>query len=85
MAEYWVCVRGELTDHDVTGLNARGVATDDLRRISGGFGSAPIQWQTLRTCVRVSATDDSEAIETIAEVLGLEAADLTAYSAEVFR
>jgi hypothetical protein len=85
MADVWVCVRGDLTEPQTTTLEAAGIAVHDLRRISAAFGEPPIEWQTLRTCVRVSATGDAEAKAEIARVLGLDAADLTAYSAEIFR
>jgi hypothetical protein len=84
MAEFWVSVRGDLPEHQVTTLQAAGIAVDDLRQISGGTG-IPIQWQTLRTCVRVGASDDAAAKDEVANALGLDAAELTAYSAEFFR
>jgi hypothetical protein len=82
MAEFWVCVRGNLSEQQVTTLAAAGVAVDDLRRISGGYGD---EWQTLRTCVHASAMDDSEAKEEIAKALSLDATELAAYSTEIFR
>jgi hypothetical protein len=85
MAEFWVCMRGDMTAKQVATLEAAGVATDDLRRISAGFQGAPDEWQTLRTCVRISARDDSNAKDEIARVLDLDAADLVTYSAEIFR
>jgi hypothetical protein len=83
MEEFWVCVTGELTEDQGATLEDAGIAVDDLRRISAGFQGA--EWQTLRTCVRVSARDDSAAKGEVARVLSLEATDLTAYSADVFR
>jgi hypothetical protein len=41
-----------------------------------GWGDPPNEWETLRTFVSVSAE--------IAGVLGLDADDLLAYSAEIF-
>lgn len=84
LAEFWVCVKGELAESDVAALDASGIATDDLRRMSAGFGT-PIEWRTLRTCVRVSASDESDAKDEVAQLLSRDAGDLNAYSAEIFR
>jgi hypothetical protein len=40
----------------------------------------PIEWETLRTFVCVSAGEGAEARGEVAEALGLDAADLLAYS-----
>jgi hypothetical protein len=56
----------------------------DLRRTAGGWGDPPIEWETLRTFVRVSARDDLAAKREVAGALGLDADDLLAYSDEIF-
>jgi hypothetical protein len=83
MADVWVCVRGDLTEHQTTALKAAGIPVDDLRRISAAFGEPPIEWETQRTCVRVHA-EEAEAKAEIARALGIDADDLSAYSAEIF-
>jgi hypothetical protein len=80
MAEFWVCVRGELTEDQGATLEDAGIAMVTFGESRLAFQGA--EWQTVRTCVRVSARDDSEAKGAIAKVLSLDATDLTAY---VFR
>jgi hypothetical protein len=84
MADFWICVQGELESEQVEKLEGAGIWVDDLRRISGGFGT-PIQWETLRTCARVSEADEAAARAKMADVLGVDYGALTAYSAEIFR
>jgi hypothetical protein len=81
--EFWVGIRGNPTAEQLAALESTGIAVDDLRLISGGFGT-PVQWETLRTCVRIPAADESEAKATVAQALDSDA-DLVAYSAEIFR
>ena len=57
---------------------------DDLRLISAGYGT-PTQWETMRTCVHVPAVDESEARTEVARAVGVDADDLLAFSAEIFR
>lgn len=85
MAEFWVGIRGDLAPEQIAALTAAGIAPYDLRRLASGWGEPPIEWETMRTFVRVSADDDSAAKAEIERVLGLDAADLVAYSAEVFK
>ena len=85
MGEFWVGVRGDLTAEQMEALKAAAIVAYDLRRTAGGWGEPPIEWETLRTFVRVSARDDSEAKGDVARALGLDADDLLAYSPEVFR
>jgi hypothetical protein len=84
VVDFWVGIRGDLTPEAVEVLREAGIAVYDLRRTAGGWGDPPIEWETLRTFVPVSAPADSEAKAEIAGVLGLDADDLVAYSAEVF-
>jgi hypothetical protein len=84
MAEFWVGVKGDLTAEQGETLNSAGFALDDLRLISAGFG-IPVQWETMRTCIRVSAPDEARARDEVARALGFEPADLVGYSAEFFR
>jgi hypothetical protein len=65
-------------------LKAAGIVVYDLRMTAGAWGEPPVQWETLRTFVRVSAADDSEARGDVAGALGIEASDLVAYSNEFF-
>jgi hypothetical protein len=85
MGDFWVGVRGDLTAEQIEALKAAGIVVYDLRRTAGGWGEPPIEWETLRTFVRVSAPDDSGAKGEVAQALGLDAGDLLAYSAEIFR
>ena len=64
-------------------MESAGIAVEDLRLISAGFG-VPVQWEMMRTCVRVSAADESVARAAIALTLGVNMADLRTYSAEIF-
>jgi hypothetical protein len=86
MADYWVGVRGDPTTEDLAALQSAGLDVSDLRNTSTGRYDAPavIEWRTLRTFVRVSADDEDAAKAQVAEVLGLPAPDLVAYSAAVF-
>jgi hypothetical protein len=84
VGDYWVGIRGDLTAEELEALKSAGIVAYDLRRTAGGWGEPPIEWETLRTFVRVSAGEDSEARGVVAEALGLDAADLLAYSDEVF-
>jgi hypothetical protein len=81
VAEFWVGAKGEFTMQQIEGLRSAGVAVDDLRKSSAGYGD---QWETLRTFVRATATDKSEARAEIAQILGVDADALVAYSAEVW-
>jgi hypothetical protein len=85
MGEFWVGIRGDLAPEQIEALKAAGIFTHELRMTAGGWGEPPIQWETLRTFVRVSAADDSEAKAEVADPLGLDAADLLAYSGEIFQ
>jgi hypothetical protein len=84
LRDFWVGIRGDLTAEAVEALRAAGIAVYDLRRTTGGWGDPPNEWETLRTFVSVSAAVDSDAKAEIAGVLGLDADDLLAYSAEIF-
>jgi hypothetical protein len=84
MGEFWVGIRGDLAPDQIAALTAAGIVAYDLRKMAGAWGEPPLQWETLRTFVRVSASDDSAAKEEVARALGLEAHDLVAYSNEVF-
>jgi hypothetical protein len=85
MGDFWVGVRGDLTAEQIEALKAAGIVVYDLRRTAGGWGEPPIRWETLRTFVRVSASDDSEAKGEVAGALGLDAADLLVGPAEIFQ
>jgi hypothetical protein len=85
VGDFWVGIRGDLTAEQLEALKSAGIVAYDLRRTAGGWGEPPIEWETLRTFVRVSAREDSEARGEVAEALGLDAADLLAYSDEVFQ
>jgi hypothetical protein len=65
-------------------LKSAGTVGYDLQRTAGSWGEPPIESETLRTFVRVSAGDDSEAKDEVAATLGLDADDLLAYSDEIF-
>lgn len=84
MGDFWVGIRGDLTADAIEALKRSGIAVYDLRRTASGWGDPPIEWETLRTFVSVSAADDSEAKAVVAGVLGLDADDLLAYSGDVF-
>lgn len=84
VGDFWVGVRGDLTAEQTEALKAAGIVVYDLRRTAGAWGETPVEWQTLRTFVRVSTADDSEAKDEVAEALGLDATDLLAYSDDVF-
>jgi hypothetical protein len=84
VADFWVGMRGDLTAEIIEALKSAGIATYDLRRTAGGWGDPPIEWETLRTFVPVSAAGDSEAKAEVAGALGLDADDLLVYSVEVF-
>ena len=84
MAGFWVGIRGDLTAAQREALKTAGIVVDDLRLISAGYGTPP-QWETMRTCVHIPAVNESEAKTEVARTLGLEAGDLLAFSAEVFR
>jgi hypothetical protein len=84
MAGFWVGIRGDLTAEQREALKAAGIVVDDLRLISAGYGTPP-QWETMRTCVHVPAVDEAEAKTEVARTLGVEAGDLLAFSAAVFR
>ena len=62
-------------------MKSAGIAVNDLRRLSGGYGD---QWQTLPTFARATAADESEARAEVALALGVGADVLIAYSAEIF-
>jgi hypothetical protein len=81
VAEFWVGIKGDLAAEQAEALKSAGIAVDDLRRVSAGY--AP-QWHTLRTFLRASAADESEARAEIARVLDLDADDLIAGSYEFF-
>jgi hypothetical protein len=84
VGDFWVGIRGDLAAEQLEALKSAGIVAYDLRRTAGGWGEPPIEWETLRTFVRVSAAEDSEAKSEVARALGLDADDLLAYSAEVF-
>jgi hypothetical protein len=84
VGDFWVGIRGDLTAEQLEALTSAGIVAYDLRRTAAGWGEPPIEWETHRTFVRVSAADDSEA-RGEARALGLHADDLVAYSTEVFR
>jgi hypothetical protein len=84
MAGFWVGIKGDLTAEQMEALKTAGIVLDDLRLISAGYGT-PTQWETMRTCVHVPAVDESEAKTEVARTLGVDAGDLLAFSAEVFR
>jgi hypothetical protein len=84
MAGFWVGITGDLTAERREALKAAGIVVDDLRLISAGYGTPP-QWETMRTCVHVPAVDEAGARTEVARALGVDAGDLLAFSAEVFR
>ena len=84
MAGFWVGIKGDLTAEQREALKAAGIVVDDLRLISAGYGT-PTQWETMRTCVHVPAVDESEARTEVARAVGVDADDLLAFSAEIFR
>ncbi|HEY3070510.1 MAG TPA: hypothetical protein VGJ34_09350 [Gaiellaceae bacterium] len=84
MGEFWVGIRGDLAPEQIEALKAAGIVAYDLRKMAVGWGEPPIEWETLRTFVRVSASEDSEAKEEVARALGIDAHDLVAYSNDVF-
>jgi hypothetical protein len=84
MAGFWVGIRGDLIEEQREALMAAGIVVDDLRLISAGYGT-PTQWETMRTCVHVPAVDESEAKTEVARALAIDADDLLAFSAGVFR
>jgi hypothetical protein len=88
MAEFWVGIKGDLPAEQTEALTSTGIAADDLMVLSQGRGEVsarwPAQWETVRTFVRATAADEAEARVEVARALGLEAADLNAYSAELF-
>jgi hypothetical protein len=71
-----------LAEKQIEALKSAGVAVDDLRRLAAGF--AP-NWETMRTFVLVTGADESVARAEVAQTLGLDAEDLLALSAEIFR
>jgi hypothetical protein len=83
MAEFWVGMKGDLAAEQMEALTSAGIAVDDLRRTLSGRG-IPIQWETMRTFVRVSAVDEPEARGKVARTLGLESGDLLTYPPEIF-
>lgn len=84
MGDFWVGIRGELTAEQLEALKSAGIVAYDLRKTAAGWGEPPIEWETQRTFVRVSAAGDSEARGEVAQPLGLDADDLLAHSTEVF-
>ena len=84
MAGFWVGIKGDLTAEQREALKTGGIVVDDLRLISAGYGT-PTQWETMRTCVHVPAVDESEARTEVARAVGVDADDLLAFSAEIFR
>ena len=84
VSDFWVGVRGDLTAEAIEALRGAGIVVYDLRRTAGGWGDPPVEWETLRTFVSVSAADELEANAEVAGVLGLDADDLLACSAEFF-
>ena len=84
MAGFWVGIKGDLTAEQMEALKTAGIVLDDLRLISAGYGTPP-QWETMRTCVHVPAVDESEARTEVARAVGVDADDLLAFSAEIFR
>jgi hypothetical protein len=84
MAGFWVGIKGDLTAERREALKTGGIVVDDLRLISAGYGTPP-QWETMRTCVHVPAVDEAGARTEVARALGVDAGDLLAFSAEVFR
>jgi len=84
MAGFWVGIKGDLTGEQREALKTGGIVVDDLRLISAGYGT-PTQWETMRTCVHVPAVDASEARAEVARAVGVDADDLLAFSAEIFR
>lgn len=82
MSEFWVGIRGDLAAKQIETLKSAGIAVDDLRLISAGYDD---QWETKRTCVRVSAADESEAAAMVAGSVGVESDDLTVYSGHILR
>jgi hypothetical protein len=85
VGDFWVGIRGDLTAEQLEALKSAEIVAYDLRRTAAGWGEPPIEWETQRTFVRVSAADDSEAKGEVARALGLDADDLVAHSTEVFR
>lgn len=85
MAEFWIGAPGELSTEKLAALSEAGIAVDDLRQLVSGRGEGPIAWEVIRTCVRVSAEDESQATGKVAEALGVDARDVRVYSAEIFR
>lgn len=83
--DFWVGIRGDLTAEQIKALKLAGIVAYDLRRTAAAWGEPPVEWETLRTFVRVAADDDSEAKAEVAQALGLDADDLLAYSTEIFR
>ena len=84
MAGFWVGIKGDLTGEQREALKTGGIVVDDLRLISAGYGT-PTQWETMRTCVHEPAVDESEARTEVARAVGVDADDLLAFSAEIFR
>ena len=85
MGDFWVGIRGDLTSAQTEALRAAAIPVYDLRKTAGAWGEPPLEWEMLRTYVPVSAADDADARDLVADALGLDAADLVAYSAEIFR
>lgn len=77
-------IKGDLTAEQREALKTAGIVVDDLRLISAGYG-IPTQWETMRTCVHVPAVDESEARTEVARTLLVDAGDLLAFSAGIFR
>ena len=84
MDEFWVGKQGTLEEDERTALQDSGVDVEDLRRMTASTGSAR-DWWTLRTFVSVPAADEFAARTRVAQVLELDADDLVAYSADIFR
>ena len=80
MAEFWIGVKGDLTGEQKDALGLAGIAVDELRQISGGTGiPAQCAVGAEHHVVRVSATDEGEARQFVAQALGFEARDLFVY------
>jgi hypothetical protein len=88
MAEFWIGAPGELSTEQLAALSEAGIAVDDFRQLAtgrSGHEAVVIAWEVVRTFVRVPAEDESQATAKVAEALRVDARDLRAYSAEIFR
>jgi hypothetical protein len=81
---FWVGIPGDVTPQQQETLASAGLSVKGQLRTMVTARDRSAEWKTLRTFVPV-AGEEQEAKACVAAALGLDVADLAAYSADVFQ